>query len=234
MAAGFRVRRVKTEQSIGDKLKRARTRKKITVAAVEEATKIRAKFILALESDSWEQIPSEVYGRGYLDTYLQFLQLPDREIVMSQFDRERSMYARHCQDLHVELSPKSRLHIPRFLLTPRFFVVTVAVMVLLLVGGGVGYQMMKFIAAPSLRVFTPVQAQESGGSELVVNARSVTIAGQTTAGSLIEVNGKPIVVEDDGAFTQVVTLQPGVNAIVVEADNGKKKTTEVLTVVVKE
>jgi cytoskeletal protein RodZ len=44
VAAGFRTRRIKTENSIGDKLKKARIRKKITVAQVEEATKIRARF----------------------------------------------------------------------------------------------------------------------------------------------------------------------------------------------
>src|SRR5207302_1589682 len=102
---GFHIRRIRTEQSIGDRLKRARTRRKITVAQVEEATTIRARFILALESDSWEQIPSEVYGRGYLERYALYLQLPVEEI-KRQYERERSTYSRHCQDAQVELAPR--------------------------------------------------------------------------------------------------------------------------------
>jgi cytoskeletal protein RodZ len=228
-AAGFRVRPIRSDSSIGDKLKRARTRKKISVAAVEEATKIRAKFILALESDSWEQIPSEVYGRGYLETYSHFLQL-SVEAIMKQYDRERPSYAKKCQDAGVEFTPKSNFSLPRFLLTPRFFVLGVAFLLVTGVAGGIGMQVYKFISAPSLQLFTPVQAAE-GGTQLVVHAKSVSIAGRASIGSAVQVNGKMVAVKEDGSFEELVLVQSGVNSIVVEADNGKKKTTEVLSVV---
>ena len=127
-AAGFRTRRVRSEQSIGDRLKRARIRRKISVAEVEEATKIRAKFILALESDSWDQIPSEVYGRGYLERYLEFLKLPVAQF-MGDYERSRSTYSRLCQDAGVDLAPKSSIRIPRFVLTPRILLVCILTLV---------------------------------------------------------------------------------------------------------
>ena len=234
MAAGFKVRRVKSEQSIGDKLKRSRIRKKISVAEVEEATKIRAKFILALESDSWEQIPSEVYGRGYLERYLQFLQLPG-DTVIKQYDRERALYARNCQDAQVELAPKAQLQIPRFLLTPRFFVLSFVIVGLIGFGGLLTSQIQRFSAAPFLELASPVQAKnEAPASELVVSVNTLTVSGRTAVGANVDVNGQVAEVNDDGTFTGTVALQPGVNAVVVKAVNPKgKETVQTLSVMVK-
>jgi cytoskeletal protein RodZ len=235
VAAGFRVRRVQSVQAIGDRLKRARTRKKITVAQVEEATKIRAKFILALESDSWEQIPSEVYGRGYLERYLQFLQLPDEE-VMEQYDKERHSYARHCKDAQVDLAPKSHMKLPRLLITPRLFVIAA---VLLGVGGVtslVTRQIVRFTAAPALEIFAQqAQAKELSTSDLVVHSNSFTFKGKTAIGAAIRVNDQVVLVDPDGQFEATVPVQEGVNAVVVRAmlANGKE-TSETLSVTVQQ
>lgn len=231
-AAGFRIRRVRSDQSIGDRLKRARMRKKISVAEVEEATKIRAKFILALESDSWEQIPSEVYGRGYLERYLQFLQLPVEE-VMKQYDRERSMYARHCQDAQTELSPRVKFSLPRFLLTPRLFAYLVVLAGLVGFGGVITVQVKKFASAPFLELVSPVKAA-SGATELVVSADSVTVTGRTAIGATVQVNGQIVQVNEDGSFNSKVDVHKGFNSIVIKAISGKgKETTETLGVTVK-
>lgn len=233
MAAGFRTRRIKTENSIGDKLKRARTRKKISVSEVEEKTKIRAKFILALESDSWEQIPSEVYGRGYLETYAQFLQLPV-DGVMKQYSRERELYARHCQDGNVELAPKSRLSISRFILTPRFFVILFTCMVGVGGSGLVIYQIKRFASAPFLELATPAKAEAADGELVLVSVNSVNVAGRTAIGASVKVNGKPVMVGDDGGFNDAVPVQKGTNSILIEAVNDKgKSTSEVMSIVVK-
>lgn len=231
MAAGFKVRRIKTENSIGDRLKKARTRKKISVAEVEEITKIRAKFILALESDSWELIPSEVYGRGYLERYAEFLHMAD---LMKQYDRERSMYARTCQDSTVELAPKSRLKLPRFLLTPRFFLAVAIIAAVGGVGAVIGRQILKFTSAPSLELFPVAQARStSDGTELIVSTNSVNIGGKTAIGASVEMNGVPVTVSPEGTFSGTVSVQKGVNAVVIKASNGKgKETVETLSVTV--
>lgn len=231
-AAGFRTRRIKSEQSIGDRLKRARIRRKISVAEVEEATKIRAKFILALESDSWDQIPSEVYGMGYLEAYAQFLKLPAEQI-MHDYDRSRTAYARRCQDSQVELMPKSKISIPRFLFTPRFALVLVLGLGMLGFGGMVWNQLKQITAAPFLKVQT-AQAHDSDGVELVLNTDTVTISGQTAIGATVEINGGEVPVGNDGTFSAPVHVRQGVNAVEVVATNNSngKVTKETRTVVV--
>lgn len=232
-AAGFRIRRIQSEQSIGDKLKRSRVRKKISISEAEESTRIRAKFILALESDSWEQIPSEVYGRGYLERYLDYLKIP-KEPVMKQYDRERALYARHCKDTKVELAVESKLRFPRFTVTPRSVLMFFSAIALVGIGTVLTYQLKEFTSSPFLEIAPPVQAQVASPTDLVVDANEIDVTGRTVAGARVKVNTHEVAVADDGRFTEKVRVQKGVNAIVVEATspNGKM-TSEVLTVTVK-
>lgn len=232
MAAGFRTRKIKVEQSIGDKLKRARIRRKISVAEIEEATRIRAKFLLALESDSWDQIPSEVYGRGYLEAYAEFLKLPV-DSLMKQYDKARAMYKRH-DAADLELAPTAKQKEPKFLLTPKFFITTFAIGAAIAFVGIIALQVMNFTAAPFLEIATPVQAKATGTSQLELYADSFSVNGRTAIGASVTVNAKPVAVLGDGSFTQSVPVQRGVNAIVIEAVNASgNKSTETLSVTVK-
>lgn len=232
-AAGFRTRRVKTEgTSIGDRLKRARTRQKLSIGEVEEATRIRAKFLLALESDSWEQIPSEVYGRGYLEAYAQYLKL-DSESVMRDYDKMRTIYARHCQEGRVELAPAASVRLPRFTLTPKVLVVTFLALGLLAFASVLGYQLRRYSAAPYLELISPAEAKGTASSSLI-ETQTMNVTGRTAPGAVVHVNGQLAEVQPDGTFSHEVALQKGVNAVVVDAvsQNGRK-TTEVTSVVVK-
>jgi transcriptional regulator with XRE-family HTH domain len=234
MAAGFRTRRVKTEGlSIGDRLKRARTRQKLSIGDVEEATKIRAKFLLALESDSWEQIPSEVYGRGYLEAYTEFLKI-DSAAVMRDYDKLRGVFARHCQDGKVELVPTSTLKTPRVILTPRLALSTVLVIATLGVGAALMGQVRQYASAPYLELLSPAHAQGESDPGLIVTTESLKVTGRTVLGAVVRVNGSLAQVSEDGTFEYLLSVQKGVNAVVVEATspNGRKSS-QVTSVVVK-
>jgi Glucodextranase, domain B/Helix-turn-helix domain len=186
-----------------------------------------------LEGDSWEQIPSETYGRGYLEIYAEHLGL-ELDSIMKQYGRERELYARHCQDAKVEFAPPTRLFTSKFYLTPRFFVYT-SVLVLLLLGGGVaGYQLNRFSSAPFLELVTPVHAGSENAGELVVTTDSVNVSGRTAMGASVLVNGKTVPVAEDGTFQGTVSVQKGNNPIMVEAMNGNgKKSSEIVNIVVK-
>ncbi|HSI20808.1 MAG TPA: helix-turn-helix domain-containing protein [Verrucomicrobiae bacterium] len=233
-AAGFRTRRVKVEGvSIGDRLKRSRTRKKLSIGDVEEATRIRAKFLLALESDSWEQIPSEVYGRGYLETYATFLKLNIEE-VMRDYDKMRSVYARHCQEGRIELTPKNTAFIPRFMVTPKILMLVALSIGMLGFASIIGYQLRRYAAAPYLELISPAEAKGEAGPGLVVNTESLTVTGRTVAGAVVRVNGQVAVVGEDGGWSYQLSVTEGVNPIVVEATGPSGKTTkEVTSVIVK-
>ncbi len=60
---------------IGEVLKAARQRAGLELADVEAETKIRSRYLRALESEQWDALPSPVYARSFLRTYAQLLGL---------------------------------------------------------------------------------------------------------------------------------------------------------------
>jgi len=53
----------------------------ITIDEVESATKIRHKYLAALEADDWQLLPSEIVGRGFLRNYASYLDLDPNEMI---------------------------------------------------------------------------------------------------------------------------------------------------------
>jgi cytoskeletal protein RodZ len=67
--------------SIGALLRERREALGATLAEVEAATKIRQKYLSALEADEWQALPGEVVGRGFLRNYAGYLGLEATEII---------------------------------------------------------------------------------------------------------------------------------------------------------
>jgi cytoskeletal protein RodZ len=66
---------------IGETLREARMRRRIDMAEVESATKIRAKYLRALESEEWELLPGPTFVKTFLRTYAEYLELDARLLV---------------------------------------------------------------------------------------------------------------------------------------------------------
>ena len=60
---------------IGNNLKEARLRRRVDLMDAENATKIRSKYLAALETEDFDILPGPVYARGFLRTYARFLGL---------------------------------------------------------------------------------------------------------------------------------------------------------------
>jgi cytoskeleton protein RodZ len=70
---------------LGNSLREARTRRGIEFAQAEQATKIRGKYLRALEDERFDLLPSETYVRGFLRTYSDYLGL-DGQIYVDEFN----------------------------------------------------------------------------------------------------------------------------------------------------
>ena len=66
---------------IGETLREARMRAKIDVSDVEAATKIRAKYLRALENEEWRLLPGPTFVRSFLRTYADYLGLDSKLLV---------------------------------------------------------------------------------------------------------------------------------------------------------
>jgi cytoskeletal protein RodZ len=68
-------------QSIGPLLRERREAMGVTLAEAEVATRIRQKYLAALEADEWDLLPGEVVGRGFLRNYSTYLGLEPTEMI---------------------------------------------------------------------------------------------------------------------------------------------------------
>src|SRR5215475_14188293 len=87
---------------IGTTLREARIRARIDMSEVEARTKIRAKYLRAIENEEWDLLPGPVYVKSFLRTYGDFLGLDSRSLV----DEYKRQYERPSDH---ELRPISTL-----------------------------------------------------------------------------------------------------------------------------
>jgi len=71
-------------QAIGDRLREARMRQKIDIAEVEQATKIRAKYLRALENEEFALLPGSTFVKSFLRTYANYLGL-DAHLLVEEY-----------------------------------------------------------------------------------------------------------------------------------------------------
>jgi hypothetical protein len=63
------------ESGIGNTLREARNRRKVDLSEVEDATKIRIRFLRAIENEEWDVLPGDIYARAFIKTYANYLGL---------------------------------------------------------------------------------------------------------------------------------------------------------------
>lgn len=66
-------------KGIGPILKAAREERGITLAEIEQTTKIRTKYLQAIEEENFELLPGAVYAKGFVNTYVRYLGIGERE-----------------------------------------------------------------------------------------------------------------------------------------------------------
>jgi cytoskeleton protein RodZ len=70
---------------LGNSLREARTRKGLDFPELEQGTKIRAKYLRALEDEAFEALPSATYVKGFLRTYADYLGL-DGQLYVDEYN----------------------------------------------------------------------------------------------------------------------------------------------------
>ena len=114
---------------IGTTLREARMRARIDISEIEAETKIRAKYLRALENEEWDLLPGPTYVKSFLRTYADALGL-DGKLLIEEYK------LRHERLSDVELQPiappgrRERSRRPRAVI-PRSWLVAVVVVGLL-------------------------------------------------------------------------------------------------------
>lgn len=79
-------------------------RARIDITEVETRTKIRAKYLRALENEEWDLLPGEIYVKSFLRTYGDYLGLDTRQLI----DDFKRRYERPTDHELRPITPRSR------------------------------------------------------------------------------------------------------------------------------
>jgi cytoskeletal protein RodZ len=211
--------------SLGEQLRAQRERKSITLEQAAADTRIREKFLKALEEGDYPSLPGAVYTRGFLRNYSDYLDLQtDELVVLYQQERggappepapKRSNFKAYRPVVHQSL-----------IFRP---VILVPVIVIAFVGLFVGYlyyQFSTFAVKPRLEITDPATDVIVTNSSLLL--RGITVPEGRLTVSIIPgpdiIDLKP---DADGRFSVTVTLKPGANHIEAEILDATGKTNRV-------
>jgi cytoskeleton protein RodZ len=70
---------------IGNSLREARLRQHLDFPEIEQATKIRAKYLRALEDEQFDLLPAQTYVKGFLRSYAEYLGL-DGQLYVDEYN----------------------------------------------------------------------------------------------------------------------------------------------------
>jgi cytoskeletal protein RodZ len=143
---------------IGETLREARMRRRIDMAEVESATKIRAKYLRALESEEWELLPGPTFVKTFLRTYAEYLELDARLLVEEYKQRFERPAGLDTTPLNLRRQRRSRRVAPRLgpgLVVVLGIVILLGALYVLGVSGGGGDDQ-----EPPAAVETPTPAKQ--------------------------------------------------------------------------
>ncbi len=200
-------------KTVGQILKKTRTEKEIEIQEIARITRIQAKYIEALEKDSYIDLPSTTSTRGFIKNYGAALGLsPDTLLALFRRD--------FTEDKSGQIIPRGiikPLSSSKFFWTPQHTIVTSVIVVVLFLMSYLYHEYHLLTGPPKLTIELPKPNSE-------VRKGQVEIRGEADPESEVKINDEKIKLDSRGKFSYVLSLPEGENTIVFMARNSHGKT----------
>jgi cytoskeletal protein RodZ len=195
---------------LGDALRQQREQMGVTLDQAAEDTRIREKFLVAIESGDYQSLPGTVYTKGFLRNYAGYLNLDVEEMVaLYTGERGGAEPAR-------TFAPMKPLVKRSFIFTPTVLVPVVVIAGVLAFALYVYYQFTNFAVAPHVDITDPPEDAVSQTAEYVIKGRT-NPEGRITVRVSPGLDPIPDVkLARDGTFSATVPLKPGPNHVEVQ------------------
>lgn len=196
-------------KTVGEILKSARERRKLSLKKVESKTKIRRGFIEAIEKSKWNALPEFPVVLGFVKSLSHVLGVDPK---MTQ-----ALLKRDYPPKKLFINPKPDLE-NKFSWTPKHTFWLGILVLIMIILSYLGFQYLKFNSPPALEIFQPQD-------NFVVNSKLVIIEGKTDPDATVKANNQIILVGDDGRFSGSIEIFSGTKEINFEAISRSEKKT---------
>lgn len=200
----FTSKKLTKQSAVADSLRRCRQAANLTVEKVARQIGISPKYLQAIETSKFSTLPGTVYAKKFIAKYADFLKL-DSEALVSEFLLENSGRMAmenknkmpHCGLARVWNGPA---------LLRRGATLLIISALVYYMGAEVGG-----IFAPP-----PLTLDKIDNGKIVTNSK-LEIVGITLPEIRVQVNGVEKISDWKGHFNETITLNPGLNRLVVTA-----------------
>jgi len=200
---------------LGDVLRAAREAKGIDLARVERETKIRTRYLSALEHGDYAELPGAVYTKGFLRNYGTFLGLdPEYLVDLYHLETDGAVAKRPSP------GPPRPLRVRRaraFVVTPGAIAAAILTVAVVAFVGYLAYEFVTFARTPTLALTQPT------GDVPRYHEMTYTIVGVTVPNATVTVDGprlsQDVTADGEGQFHLKVSLVPGANLFTIVAND---------------
>jgi cytoskeletal protein RodZ len=195
---------------LGEVLRTAREAKGVDLTRVERDTKIRERYLSALERGEYRELPGAVYTKGFLRNYGAYLGL-DPEYLIDLYRLEATGGTIERPAPPVQPRPIAVRRSRSLIVSPGAVVGAILTLVVGAIVVWIGYEFFNFARTPELRIVEPA------GDVAAHVGDTITVRGMTAANASVTVSGLPenptVRADPDGDFEVTLRLLPGSNVI---------------------
>ncbi|MDD2354185.1 MAG: helix-turn-helix domain-containing protein [Patescibacteria group bacterium] len=202
----FVSKKILPDFSLGEELRQARNEKKLNIDEVASAIQIRKDYLLNLESENFNCLPSGLYCKSFLKRYATFLEIDKKRI---------DLYIAQLENEFEKDDPFAQKVIKKkeFLVFPKIIKNILLILVFSIFILYLSFYFRNLVTSPDLEITNPTQ-------NIMTSENQITLSGITDPGAEININKELILTDRNGAFSHDISLKKGLNNIEIVA---KKK-----------
>ena len=204
-------------KTVGDILSEKRKSLGLSFDQIEKETKIRQKYLRAIEENDYSSLPEIITVKGFLRNYALILNLPP-ETIMATFRRD---FIENEKGLVVARSFSGDIEREGFHWTPKLTFITLIFLTVFIISFFFLKQYLKFSSPPDLIILSPKEGQ--------IFKEKIVVFGETEKDATIKIDGSLVTIDDNGSFKEEVVFPKGENVLTIEAENrqGRRRTVNI-------
>lgn len=198
-------------KTISQILKEARLKKRYSLGSLEEATKIKAGFLGAIEKGNWKALPPFSTTLGFVKNFAKVVGI-EESMAVAVLKRD---YPPKVQ----AITPKPDVG-KKFVWSPKLTFSIGVWAVVILVLGYLIFQYTKFLSPPSLEINSPKENE-------VVASSTLNVSGKTNSDAKVIINNQPAIVDENGNFSTTLDVNQETKEVDIVATSRSGKLTEI-------
>lgn len=210
MNQDFTIKKVGGVETVGDIFHEKRRRNVVSLEDVAKRLRIQTRYLRALERGDYKELPADVYTRGFVKSYAEYLGL-DSEAILKLYKTERNIID-NVNKKNKKDDEDKEFKNSRVIITPRLAKVAAVIIIIAGLFFYLWFQISGLSAPPKLTVKEPL-------TDKTISEDSIVIIGETKSGADVTINGQSVYVDTEGNFKESVALQIGLNNLRIVAAN---------------